>query len=101
METIELTRITSNSDTTEGRGYTIVHGYARNARIAHAIVRDKRYARYCVMGLQSTDDYKYMTGPATIKIFESVEDFFHNSNEEVKARALAKLSAAEREALGF
>lgn len=100
METIELTQVTSNSDTTEGRGYTIVHGYARNAEIARAIVRDKRYARYCVMGVQSSDDYKYMTGPATIKIFESVEDFFNNSKEEIRKRALAKLTPAEREALG-
>ena len=100
METLELTQITGNSDTTEGRGPTIVKGYARNAEIAHAIVRDKRYARYCVMGVQTTNDYKYMTVPVTIRIFESVEDFFHNSKEEIRKRALAKLSADEREALG-
>ena len=100
METIELTQITSNSDTIEGRGSTIVQGYARNAEIARAIVRDKRYARYCVMGAQSPDDYKCMTGPATIRIFESVEDFFNNSKEEIRKRALAKLTPAEREALG-
>lgn len=101
METINLVQITSNSDTTEGRGYTIVHGYARNNEVAHGIVRDKRYARYCCMGVQSPDDYKYMTGPATIKIFDSVEDFFNNTKDEIKKRALAKLSAAEREALGL
>ena len=100
METIELTQITSNSDTTEGRGSTIVQGYARNAEIAHAIVRDKRYARYCVMGVQTHDDYKYMTAPVVIKIFESAEDFFNNSKEEIRKRALAKLTPAEREALG-
>lgn len=100
METLELTQITSNSDTTEGRGYTIVHGYTRNGEVARAIVRDKRYARYCVMGVQHLDDYRHMTGPANIKIFESVEDFFDNSKEEIRKRALAKLTAAEREALG-
>lgn len=100
MEAIELIQIISNSDTLEGKGHTIVHGYARNAEIAHAIVRDKRYARYCVMGVQTPDDYKRMTKPVTIKIFESVNDFFHNSKEEIRKRALAKLTAAEREALG-
>ena len=100
MEIVELTKIMSNSDTLEGKGHTIVHGYARNAEIAHAIVRDKRYARYCVMGVQTPYDYRYMTEPVTIKIFESVDDFFQNSKEEIRKRALAKLSAAEREALG-
>jgi hypothetical protein len=100
MEIVEFTQIMSNSDTMEGKGHTIVHGYTRNAEIARAIVSDKRFARYCVMGVQSPDDYKYMTKSVTIKIFESVDDFFHNSKEEIRKRALAKLSAAEREALG-
>lgn len=101
MQTFNLIGITSNSDTTEGRGHTIVHGYVNNLDLAKAIVADKRYARYCTMGVQSKDDWKYMTSPAVIKIFDSVEDFFNNTMDERRKRALAKLDAADLEVLGL
>ena len=101
METLELFRFTSNSDTTEGRGYTIVHGYTRDQNLAKAIVSDKRYSRYCVMGVQQPDDYKYMTGKSLITIYESVDEYFHSTPEEIKKRALAKLTPQERQVLGY
>lgn len=101
METLELFKLTSNSDTTEGKGYTIVHGYVRNMELARAIVADKRYSRYCVMGCQQPDDYKYMVENSLITIYNSAEEFFDNTPEEIKKRALAKLTPEERKVLGF
>lgn len=101
METLDLISITSNSDTIEGRGYTIVHGYVNNLDLAKAIVADKRYSRFCGMGVQSKDDWKYMTSPTVIKIFDNVEDFFNNTTDERRKRALAKLDAGDLEVLGL
>lgn len=99
MKTIELVAITSNSDTTEGRGHTIIHGYAVDESTARAIVYDKRFAKFCIMGLQTPGDYKYMVKPATIKIFDSTDDFFDNTDDAIRKRALAKLSPEERRVL--
>lgn len=101
MQNLELFAFTSNSDTTEGRGYRIVQGYTRDNALARAIVMDKRYARFCVMGCQSADDYKYMVEPALIKVYETVDEFFDNTKEAIQKRALAKLNAEERAALGY
>jgi hypothetical protein len=101
METLNLFAVTSNSDTTEGRGYTITHGYFHHNSIARAVVRDKRYRRYCTMGVQSPDDAKYMVQEQSIIIFDSVEEFFQNTEEERRKRALAKLTPDEKKLLGL
>ena len=100
MQTLDLIAITSNSDTTEGRGHTIVHGYTDDPGIARAIVQDKRFAKYCVMGVQQPDDYKYYNERAVIKIFDSADEFFNNTKDEIRKRALSKLTAEDRESLG-
>lgn len=101
MEFIRLYAATSNSDTTEGRGSTIVQGHFRDIQIAKAVVEDKRYSRYCTMGIQTKDDVKYMVREENIKIYASVEDFFSNTVEERRKRAIAKLSDEDCEVLGL
>lgn len=101
MDFLKLFAFTSNSDTVEGRGHTITHGYTREKSLAEAIVRDTRYARYCTMGVQQSDDYKYMVRETNIRIYSSVDEYFENTPEARKARALAKLSDEDIEALGI
>jgi hypothetical protein len=101
MELINLFAVTSNTDLTEGRGATIVKGYFRERHIAEATVRDRRYSRYCVMGVQSDRDVKYAVRDDTIRIYGSVEEFFGNTVEERKKRAIAKLTDDDLDALGL
>lgn len=101
MELIKLFAVTSNTDLTEGRGGTIVKGHFREKHIADATVRDKRYSRYCVMGVQTPDDVKYTVREDTIRIYSSVEEFFNNTQEERIKRAKAKLSDEDLDALGL
>lgn len=101
MESISLFKITSNSDTIEGRGPEIIHGYTRDLETAKEIVQDPRYAKFMVMGIQKNNDWMYCTKQVNLKIFESVGDFYHNDVEQIKIRALSKLTPIEREALGL
>lgn len=101
MELINLFAVTSNTDLTEGRGITIVKGHFRERHIAEATVRDPRYSRFCVMGVQSDKDVKYAVRDDTIRIYSSVEEFFGNIVEERKKRAIAKLNDDDLDALGL
>lgn len=101
MELINLFAVTSNTDLTEGRGVTIVKGHFRERQIAEATVKDPRYSRYCVMGVQSSNDVKYSIRNDTIRIYSSVNEFFDNTVEERKKRAIAKLSDDDLDALGL
>ncbi len=101
MELINLFAVTSNTDLTEGRGATIVKGHFRERHIAEATVRDQRYSRYCVMGYQSSQDAKFQVRDDTIRIYSSVEEFFGNTVEERKKRAIAKLTDDDLDALGL
>ena len=73
----------------------------RERHIAEATVRDRRYSRYCVMGVQSDRDVKYAVRDDTIHIYGSVEEFFRNTVEERKKRAIAKLTDDDLDALGL
>ena len=101
METIELFATTRNTDQTEGRGANVPTGYFRDRRIAEAVVMDKRYAQFCIMGVQTNSDIKDMIDSKPINIYDSVEDFFNNLDGKVRERAIAKLSMEERRVLGL
>lgn len=101
MELIKLFAVTSNSDLTEGRGFTIVKGHFRERHIAEATVKDKRYSRYCVMGVQHETDAMYSVREDTFRIYRSVAEFFDNTVEERKKRAIAKLDDDDLDALGL
>lgn len=101
MQVLELFKITYDSDTVEGKGHTITLSYADSSDVAKSIVEDKRFARYCVMGIQNPSDYIYKVHKEIIKIFNNPDDFFSNTRDAIKERALSKLTAEEREALGI
>jgi len=86
-------KVSENADTTEGRsmrsnliGYFTMESAARKAAVGRG-----------VMG-SGADVEKEML---TVKVFESYAEFQDSQKEDLKKSALQKLSAAEREALGF
>lgn len=101
METLNLCSVISNTDLTEGKGRTIHLGYFRSRSLAEQVVVDPRYSRYCVMGVQSSTDRTYLVSEQNFAIFDSVEDFFSNTVDERKRRALAKLTPEEIKLLGI
>lgn len=103
MEKLNLVKITTDSDSTEGRGYEIVIGYVRDMRTADAIVDDKRFSRFCVMGVHSPGQQKWQRAKIELPIYDSPEEFWADHNPEVEARrrALAKLTDEDRRILGL
>lgn len=94
--------VTKNSDSTEGRGHTIQLGHFANEGQALTCAKDKRYAKYCVMGYHDPKSAQYNVMPVHIKLYDNPEAFFaYHEKEAIRERALAKLNKEEREALGL
>ena len=103
METLKLVKITKNSDSTEGRGYEIIIGYVRDMRTADAIVDDKRFSQFCVMGAHSPGQQRRQRDEVELPIYDTAEEFWHDHSPEAEARrrALAKLTDEDRWVLGL
>ncbi|AYG47870.1 hypothetical protein DV532_26665 (plasmid) [Pseudomonas sp. Leaf58] len=102
MTSQNLFAITYNSDTTEGRGYTITLGYTHTRELADAIVSDPRFSKYCCMGFHNAEECrKYSVRPAELLIFESVDELYDREQEAERQKALAKLNPRERKILGL
>lgn len=94
--------VTKNSDSTEGKGYTIQLGHFANEGQALSCAKDKRYAKYCVMGVHHPDRAHHDVIPVHIKLYDNPEAFFaHHDKLAIRERAIAKLNKEEREALGL
>lgn len=102
MKTLNLFAVTYNSDSTEGRGRDIVLCRFEEKDSAIAVVSDKRYARYCVMGVhQPLSAIKYNVREENITIFSNPTDFWENTEDERRKKALAKLNPDEIKLLGI
>jgi hypothetical protein len=98
--TIKYYELTYNSDGTEGRGYSIVAARFVNKDDAVAVCNDERYwKKHGVMGTKM--DPKYDVREVCGPLFESTADYWHYDVDEVKKKALAKLTDAEKKALGL
>ena len=103
MRTTEYFAITANSDTTEGRGHKFDTGVVfTNEADAIAFATSSRYKRW---GVQGTVGSKYDVRKCTTHIFDRLEDFDANwdtvQKVEQREKALAKLTAEDRKALGL
>lgn len=100
IETIKFYELTYNSDSVEGRGYSVVAGRFTKREDAVTVCRDKRFwGKHGVMGTEINPAHhvREVVGP----LFDSVEDYWGFSVQEVRAQALAKLSDIEKQALGL
>ena len=101
MQTIKCFEVMGNTDTTEGRGPMKVVARFSNSEAATKYVKSKAYAQWCVMGYQNEKTDLNNIREVTICILDTVEELVDMNREELKAKALAKLTKAEREALGL
>lgn len=99
MNNVKCFEVFGHSDTTEGRGPMKVVARFSNYTAASEYVKSKEYSKWCVMGYQSPNDINNIK-PATIIILDSVDELAAMTQEALKAQALAKLTQAEKEALG-
>lgn len=101
MQTIKCFEVLGNTDTTEGRSPMKVVARFSTREAAVTYVKSPKYAKWCVMGYLSTDDEKYNIKEATLTILDSIEDLEAAETEQIKVRALTKLTKEERDALGL
>lgn len=76
MKSISLWAVTSNTDLTEGRGRKFDVGYFLTQEQAVATVMDKRYSKFCCMGVQSVKDKDYMVEQRNFVVYDDPKDFF-------------------------
>ena len=101
MQTIKCFEVMGHTDTIEGRRPLKVVARFSNHDEAAKYVKSKAYAKWCVMGYQSEKTDLNNIQETVLTILDSVEELVAMDRENLKAQALAKLSKAEREALGL
>ncbi len=62
MEAITLFKITSNSDTIEGRGHELIHGYSRDLETVKEIVQDPRVSHSSPEQAKPDNDQEHPEG---------------------------------------
>lgn len=98
--TITFSELTYNSDSVEGKGHSVVGARFVNKDDAIAVCNDERWwKKHGVWGGKT--DPQYDVKEVVYTLFENKEDFFNYDVEEVKKKALAKLTNAEKIALGL
>ena len=101
MQTIKCFEVMGNTDTTEGRGPMKVVARFSNYDEAAKYVKSEAYARWCVMGYQSEKTDLKNIRETVLTILDTCDELELQQREELKAQGLAKLTKAEREALGL
>ena len=96
------------SEKTEGRGAIVSTGISfESEHQALSFVMSRHYTPYAIMGVipKSERDAKIYVREMSIYVFEDIGDYETEYEdllrEQIKAKALKKLSAKEREALGL
>lgn len=100
MKTIECFEVFGNTDTTEGRGPMKIVARFSNENEAIKYVKSPAYKRWCVMGYQSNYDLNNIH-KSVIIILDSLDEFEVYTKEDLRRKALNKLSKEEQEALGL
>lgn len=101
MQKIECYEVMGHTDTTEGRGPMKVVARFSTYSEANRYVQSKAYSAWCVMGYQNPQtDIKNIRN-TTIIIMDTVGEMEHMSLEELKTKALSKLTKEEISALGL
>lgn len=102
MKVETLFAITHNSDLTEGRGHTVILGYTRTQELANAIVSDKRFSRWCCMGVHDAREcQRHNVRKQDVVIFENAEEIYAREEDLERKKALAKLTDHDKKILGL
>lgn len=101
MQTIRHFEVYGHTDTTEGRAPMKVVARFKHRKDAEEYVKSKGYAKWCVMGHQNLKYDMSNIREATMVILDSIDELKDMELEELKNRALAKLTHAEKQALGL
>ena len=101
MQTIKCFEIFGNTDTTEGRGPMKVVARFSNRQAAEEYVLSDSYAKWCVMGVKNkTYDLKNIK-ETSLTILDTCSELVLAEGEELKRKALAKLTDEEHKVLGL
>ena len=100
MQVIKCFEVKGHTDTIEGRGPLKIVARFANRDVAKEYVESKLYATHCVMGRQSKDDLRHIS-KETITILDTIDEIDVMNKENIRAKALAKLTKEEREVLGL
>lgn len=96
MQHITCFEVYGNTDITEGRGPMKVAARFSEFEEAKKYVESREYAEWCIID----DDIKNIK-ESIIVIFDSVDELNLLKKEQIRSRALSKLTNEEREALGL
>lgn len=100
MNVINCFEVYGHTDTTEGRGPMCVVARFSNYGAAVDFVKSKVYSNWCVMGVQSKSDIENIK-ETKIVVMDSAGEWGDVKKEQLKAKALAKLTKEECEVLGL
>lgn len=89
---IQAFHVEINSDTTEGRGHMRTYGFFTRREDADRAAKESN--NYDMGG-------NLLANVTPVKVFESFEDFTDHRQIEARERALSKLNADDRKALGL
>lgn len=100
MKTITVWAVTSNTDLTEGRGYEYDVGYFNTHEHAINAVSDKRYSKFCGMGVQSPYDTNYKIHERVFNVYDSPTEFFNEHDIYTRLKGIRdKLGTEDMEFL--
>ena len=103
MQTLESFDVLGHTDTNDGTGPMTVVARFRSRDAALDYIRTPEYCgMWSVQGIPVNKLYEnYLVVPSNLVIYDSVEELLQHNKEDLKQRALKKLSLQEREALGL
>lgn len=99
MFTKKVFVVNRNSDQTEGRAPLVPFCYTDTKELALQIINSPIfYQKYGVQGCKEGD---YLVKEIDLAIFSNFEEFVLSEKSEAAKKALAKLTKADKEALGL
>ena len=103
MQRLDVFDVLGHTDTNDGSGPMTVVARFRNRDTALEYVRTREYIdKWAVQGHPVRSSYEgALVVQTDLIIYDSVEELVQHNKEELRQHVLKKLTAQEREALGF
>lgn len=101
MQVINCWEVLGHTNTTDGMGPMKVLARFSSKEQAELYVKSKPYAKHCVQGHQDWKYDKDNIKQASLVILDNADEIVEMRRQELRNKAIAKLSDEEREALGL